>query len=347
MGIQQPVNSGFGRTSEPQEVLDGIDLSGKVAIVTGGYSGIGVETVRGLAGAGATVIVPARDHAKAVGNLSDVAGDVTIMAMDLADVATVRAFAAEFDARLGSRSVRLLCAPAENVALTAQAVREVFGLSAQALPDAQAIALLLAPEHNPLMGEGLNLHTLDKLGRCLAHAHFTFAKRLSHTADSQDQRHRTTPASRPILARHYTGEPDYVTPALIATSPAAATLYHATLAATWEAIEALLAEGVAPEFALYLLPNAVHLRFTESADLGALHHKHRMRLCYNAQEEIWRASLEEAVQICDRQPELGRHLLPPCTHRLHAGVQPICPEGERYCGVRVWRLALNDYARVI
>lgn len=99
MGIQQPVNSGFGRTSEPQEVLDGIDLSGKVAIVTGGYSGIGIETVGGLAGAGATVIVPARDHAKAVGNLSDVAGDVTIMAMDLADLATVRAFAAEFMAQ--------------------------------------------------------------------------------------------------------------------------------------------------------------------------------------------------------------------------------------------------------
>lgn len=99
MGIQQPVNSGFGRTSEPQEVLDGIDLSGKVAIVTGGYSGIGIETVRGLAGAGARVIVPARDHAKAVGNLSDVAGDVAIMAMDLADVATVRAFAAEFMAQ--------------------------------------------------------------------------------------------------------------------------------------------------------------------------------------------------------------------------------------------------------
>ena len=99
MGRQPPVTSGFGRTSEPQEVLAGIDLSGKVAIVTGGYSGIGIETVRGLAGAGATVIVPARDHAKAVGNLSDVVGDVTIMAMDLADLATVRAFAAEFMAQ--------------------------------------------------------------------------------------------------------------------------------------------------------------------------------------------------------------------------------------------------------
>ena len=93
MSTQQPTNSGFGRTTEPQEVLQGIDLSGKVAIVTGGYSGIGVETVRGLAGAGAKVIVPARNHAKAVGNLSDVAGDVAIMEMDLADLASVRAFA--------------------------------------------------------------------------------------------------------------------------------------------------------------------------------------------------------------------------------------------------------------
>ncbi len=96
MGTQQPVNSGFGRTSEPQEVLDSIDLSGKVAIVTGGYSGIGVETVRGLAGVGAKVIVPARNREKAVGNLADVAGDVAIMDMDLADLPSVRAFAEAF-----------------------------------------------------------------------------------------------------------------------------------------------------------------------------------------------------------------------------------------------------------
>jgi len=258
-----------------------------------------------------------------------------------------RAFVSEFDHRLGDRTALLLSAPAENVAVSAAAVREVFGLPAEALSDAEAIELLLAPERNPLMGEPLNLHTVDKLGRCLAHAHFTFAKRLSHTADSQDQRHRATPASRPVLARHYTGEPDYGVPALLAEAPAAATRYRDTMDATWESIETLLADGVAPELALYLLPNAVNLRFTESADLGALHHKHRMRLCYNAQEEIWRASLEEAMQIRARQPELGRHLLPPCTHRLHAGVKPICPEGERYCGVRVWRMELEGYERVI
>ena len=39
MGAQQSTNSGFGRTTEPQEVLSGIDLTGKVAIVTGGLEG--------------------------------------------------------------------------------------------------------------------------------------------------------------------------------------------------------------------------------------------------------------------------------------------------------------------
>ena len=56
---QKPVDSGFGAKSEPKEVLKGIDLNGKVAMVTGGYSGIGLETARGLKEAGASVIVPA------------------------------------------------------------------------------------------------------------------------------------------------------------------------------------------------------------------------------------------------------------------------------------------------
>lgn len=93
---QRPIGSGFGRSSEPQDVLAGIDLSGKVAIVTGGYSGIGVETVRALAGVGATVVVPARDHGRAAAGLANVAGDITIVAMDLADIGSVRRFGEQF-----------------------------------------------------------------------------------------------------------------------------------------------------------------------------------------------------------------------------------------------------------
>ena len=50
---QKPVDSGFGAKSEPAEVMAGIDLTGKTAIVTGGYSGIGLETSRALVEAGA------------------------------------------------------------------------------------------------------------------------------------------------------------------------------------------------------------------------------------------------------------------------------------------------------
>ena len=91
---QKPLGSGFHAKSEPHELLAGIDLSGRTAIVTGGYSGIGLETTRALAAAGAKVIVPVRDPAKASENLATVDGDVSSAKMDLADLASVRDFAA-------------------------------------------------------------------------------------------------------------------------------------------------------------------------------------------------------------------------------------------------------------
>lgn len=90
---QKPLGSGFHAKSEPHELLAGIDLSGRTAIVTGGYSGIGLETTRALAAAGATVIVPVRDPAKAEENLSAIEGDISSATMDLANLDSVRAFA--------------------------------------------------------------------------------------------------------------------------------------------------------------------------------------------------------------------------------------------------------------
>tara|TARA_R110002110_G_scaffold77815_4_gene204398 strand:- start:62 stop:1033 length:972 start_codon:yes stop_codon:yes gene_type:complete len=90
---QKPLGSGFHAKSEPHEILAGIDLTGKTAIVTGGYSGIGLETTRALAAAGATVIVPVRDPAKAEENLLSIEGDISSARMDLADLDSVRTFA--------------------------------------------------------------------------------------------------------------------------------------------------------------------------------------------------------------------------------------------------------------
>ncbi|GAB5487652.1 MAG: SDR family NAD(P)-dependent oxidoreductase [Parasphingorhabdus sp.] len=97
---QKPIGSGFPPKSEPDEVLAGIDLSGKTAIVTGGYSGIGLETVRALASKGAKVVVPVRDEAKAAANLSAVDGHVRSATMDLSDISTVRAFAVQMNEEL-------------------------------------------------------------------------------------------------------------------------------------------------------------------------------------------------------------------------------------------------------
>jgi thymidylate synthase ThyX len=179
------------------------------------------------------------------------------------------------------------------------------------------------------------------------HAHYTFRKKLSHTADSQNQRHRMTPGSRPILSAHLTGEPDFVTPGVIAAEEEASGIYEEAMRRSWEGISMLQSLGVEEEFALYLLPNAAAVRFTESSDLLNLHHKMAMRLCYNAQEEIWRASLEEARQISVVNPRIGKYLLPPCTLRMMSKTYPICPEGKRYCGERVWTYSLDEYERVI
>jgi NAD(P)-dependent dehydrogenase (short-subunit alcohol dehydrogenase family) len=90
---QVPLQSGFHAKSTASEVLQDINLAGKIAIVTGGYSGLGLETVRALASKGVKVIVPARSEARAKDALADVAGDITTAPMDLADLASVNQFA--------------------------------------------------------------------------------------------------------------------------------------------------------------------------------------------------------------------------------------------------------------
>lgn len=93
--LQQPIGSGFGRTSTAAEVMEGIDLTGKVAIVTGGHSGLGLETTKTLAAAGATVIVPARDIEKAKRNLAHIA-NVELAQLELTAPDSIDNFAEAF-----------------------------------------------------------------------------------------------------------------------------------------------------------------------------------------------------------------------------------------------------------
>ncbi|WP_084418198.1 oxidoreductase [Henriciella litoralis] len=93
---QKPIGSGFGAKSTAREVLEGRDLTGVNAIVTGGYSGIGLEMVRALSGAGAHVTVPARRPDVAKDALSDMPGEIVLAHMDLSDIPSVKSFAADY-----------------------------------------------------------------------------------------------------------------------------------------------------------------------------------------------------------------------------------------------------------
>ncbi|MGF0173931.1 oxidoreductase [Streptomyces sp. Marseille-Q5077] len=92
---QHPLPSGFGAASTAEEVIKGVDLTGRVAIVTGGYSGIGLETARVLRSAGAEIVVPARDLERARAALQDVPG-AEVDYLDLLDPASIDAFAEKF-----------------------------------------------------------------------------------------------------------------------------------------------------------------------------------------------------------------------------------------------------------
>ena len=80
---QAPIGSGFSRASTTADIIKGVDLVGKVAIVTGGYSGLGLETARTLASAGARIIVPARAVARARGTIAEAGGGLEVESMGI------------------------------------------------------------------------------------------------------------------------------------------------------------------------------------------------------------------------------------------------------------------------
>jgi thymidylate synthase ThyX len=244
--------------------------------------------------------------------------------------------ASRLDAVLGGRTAALVDWSGRAEQTTADAVRAVAGLPPEAMSDDEAIDAVLDPGRNRYRLETLQLSVHSPLARALHHASYTFLKKLSHTADSQDQRHRMVPGSRPLMTLTDTRQPDFVTPPLVARNPRALEVYEEAMARAWAAKNRLLELEVPLEEALYVLPNAKALRFHETGSLLYLAHKWVMRTCFNAQEEIYRASMDELEQVRALHPRLARHMGPPCV--LRAGrITPTCTEGEHFCGVPVWR----------
>jgi NAD(P)-dependent dehydrogenase (short-subunit alcohol dehydrogenase family) len=92
---QRPLPSGYGPRTTAEEIIRGMDLRGKIAIVTGGYSGLGLETARVLANAGAKVVIPARTPDKARKAVASIPG-AELEQLDLTDPESIDGFARRF-----------------------------------------------------------------------------------------------------------------------------------------------------------------------------------------------------------------------------------------------------------
>ena len=285
-------------------------------------------------------------------------------------------FREEFDSKLDGKISKLVDYQGNAEQTLVDSIKSVFGLSEKmlkkeiakefGLPCAEAVSdqlyfpyvigMALDPMRNKLLGERFNQTTMSKLSRVLYNVNYVFAKKLSHTGDSQDQRHRMTPGARPTLHAYLTDEPDFVYPMLLENADAvivskaggnldkllisqarARNFFEESMDKSWDAIAKLRALGVSDEYCSYLLPNAVSIRFYETLPLHGFHHKAKMRLCLNSQEEIFRATVQEVEQINDVHGFIGSYFGAPCHLRDKADVKPPCPEGGRYCGVPIWK----------
>src|SRR5271163_1074355 len=164
----------FGATSTTDDVLAGIDLKGKRALVTGVSAGLGVETARALAAHGAEVVGAARDLAKAKEATAGVraaaanGGGLELVQLDLASLASVRACA---DALLadGSGFDFVICnagvAPAA-LGRTAEGFETAFGAN-------HLGHFVLVNRIASLLNPGARLVNLSSAGHRLADVDFT------------------------------------------------------------------------------------------------------------------------------------------------------------------------------
>ena len=182
--------------------------------------------------------------------------------------------------------------------------------------------------------------------------------KLSLSADAQNQRHRRSPAIRPKLEDIY--KRDFYIPPIIKGEGSREKEIGSRKKAEGELLK-LYKEAVEYSYeffeeqkeilgfseAAYALLNAHNIEIIEHDDFQEFAHKAQMRLCYNAQEEIFDITYKQVKALKDKGVKAAEKFLPPCAVRQMQNIKPICPEGDRFCGVKVWKLEFEEYKRII
>jgi hypothetical protein len=168
--------------------------------------------------------------------------------------------------------------------------------------------------------------------------------KLSLSADAQNQRHRRSMAIRPKLEDIY--KRDYYIPPIIQKNKEILDIYKRAVDYFYDFFEKEK-ESLGFGEAAYALLNAHNIEIIEHDDFNEFAHKAQMRLCFNAQEEIFDIVYEQVMQLRNAGVSVANSFLPPCTIRAQQKIRPICPEGDRFCGIKVWKIDLKDYKRII
>lgn len=173
---------------------------------------------------------------------------------------------------------------------------------------------------------------------------FSAYERVSFACDAQNQRHRRSPAVRSLIEEDY--RDDYYTPPLFLEHENVKQAYDRAIKKCYEFFEDQK-NKIGFSKALYALPNAHLIELVERNDFSSFHHKAQMRLCYNAQQEIFDVVYDQVAQLQKLNVAQAQSFLPPCSVRSQLGIHPICPEGDRFCGIKVWKLDFENFTRVI
>jgi flavin-dependent thymidylate synthase len=168
---------------------------------------------------------------------------------------------------------------------------------------------------------------------------------LSLSADAQNQRHRTSPAYRPTIEETFVSNRYYI-PDIVKDNDHILKIYEKAMHYMYNFFHEQVSTHIGTaDFgeAVYALPNAHMVEILQKDDFSNFLHKGHMRLCLNSQEEIRKIVTEQLLQIPSHITNkdyinILRSVSAPCIHRHNCGIKPYCPEGDRFCGVKLWTM---------